>query len=116
MLSSLTSLLAPAEQDHAARHSHLVIACHFWRPGRHQVPLLRIVLPSCRSVKREPFYFVLVTRGNATIAFQHVGVVYRAFSTGLYGAGNGLVTPGRFGAPWDWFQEVEVRAQLVVLE
>jgi hypothetical protein len=27
-----------------------------------------------------------------------------------------LVTAWRFGAPWDWFQEVEVRAQLGVLE
>ena len=42
--------------------------------------------------------------------------VCRMFSASLYGAGNGLVTPGRFGAPWDWFQEVELRAQLVVLE
>jgi hypothetical protein len=38
------------------------------------------------------------------------------FSTDLYGAGNGLVTAGRFGAFQDWFQEVEVRAQLLVLE
>jgi len=59
---------------------------------------------------------LLVTRGNATTTLQHVRAVYRAFSTGLYGPGNGLVTPGRFGAPGDWFQEVEVRAQLVVLE
>jgi hypothetical protein len=59
---------------------------------------------------------LLVTRGNATTTLQHVRAVYRAFSTGLYGPGNGLVTPGRFGAPGDWFQEVEVRAQPVVLE
>ena len=42
--------------------------------------------------------------------------VCRMFSTSLYGAGNGLVTPGHCGAFRDWFQEWEVRAQLVVLE
>jgi hypothetical protein len=36
-------------------------------------------------------------------------------STSLYGAGNGLVTAGRSGAFQKWFQEVEVRAQLVVI-
>ena len=38
------------------------------------------------------------------------------FSTSLYVPGNGLVTAGRSGAFQDRFQEVEVRAQLVVLE
>ena len=59
--------LAPAEQDHAARHSHLVIACHFWRPNRHQVRLHRIVRPPRRFAKKEPFYLVMVTRGNASL-------------------------------------------------
>ena len=74
-----------------------------------------------RVVRQEPRITqvplaLLVTRGNGTTALQHVRAVYRAFSAGLYGAGNGLVTPGRSGAFRKWFQEVEVRAQLVVLE
>src|ERR1019366_5551665 len=51
VLVTLTFLLAPAEQDHAARHSILAIAC-LLRASRHQVRLLRIVLPSGRSVKQ----------------------------------------------------------------
>ena len=58
----------------------------------------------------------MVTRGNATIALWLLRTVCRMFSIGLYGAGNGLVTPGRSGALREWFQEVEVRAQLVVVE
>ena len=53
---------------------------------------------------------LLVTRGNASTALPHLRVVCRMFSAGLYCVGNGLVTGGRSGAPWDWFQEVEVRA------
>ena len=39
-----------------------------------------------------------------------------AAPAGLYCVGNGLVTPGRSSAFRKWFQEVEVRAQLVVVE
>jgi hypothetical protein len=42
--------------------------------------------------------------------------VCRPLPTGLYVLGNGLVTAGRFGVFREWFQEVEVRAQLVVVE
>ena len=59
---------------------------------------------------------VLVTRGNASTALLCLRAFYRMFSAGLYCVGNALVTAGRSGAFQDRFQEVEVRAQLVVLE
>ena len=59
---------------------------------------------------------LLVTRGNASSALLCLRAVCRMFSASLYVPGNGLVTQGRSGAFRRWFQEVEVRAQLVVLE
>ena len=59
---------------------------------------------------------LLVTRGNATTALLCLRAVCRVFSASLYCVGNGLVTGGRDGTFRDWFQEVEVRAQLVVLK